>query len=287
MIDLLCREGFVYYDGGFGTMLIASGKKPGERAELMNLEAPETVENIHRLYVEAGSDIICTNTFGACADNMAKYGRTVSEIVTAAVVIAARAAGGKAKIALDIGPIGEFMEPYGDLTYEHAYGLFKEQMTAGEKAGADIIAVETMTALEEAEAAINAAKENTSLPVFATMTFDKNGYTMMGCTIEQFIETAEKCGADAVGMNCSFSPKEMYEVGKRLARNAKIPTIVKLNAGKPDMHGNYSVTPEEFAEQMLPYAQIGIKVVGGCCGTTPEYIRILKYTLESMRSDKI
>lgn len=282
MTDILNKEGFVYYDGGFGTMLIATGKKFKERGEILNISDPETVENIHRAYVEAGSDIICTNTFGACADNLAGSGYSVQEVVTAAVTVAKRAAGGRAKVALDIGPIGDFLEPYGELTEEHAYEMFAEQMIAGEKAGADLIAIETMTAIEEAEIALRAAKENTRLPVFVTMSFDKSGFTMMGCTIERLVETAEYYGANAVGMNCSMEPAEMYSVGERLAKTAKIPAIIKLNAGKPDMYGNYTVSPEQFAEQMIPYAGLGVKIVGGCCGTTPEYIKMLKSALESL-----
>lgn len=280
MMELLNRSGYIYYDGGFGTMLIAAGKKPNERSEIMNIEKPETVEQIHRLYVEVGSDIICTNTFGANANNLKDSGYSVEDVVTAAVANAKRAADDRAKVALDIGPIGEFMEPYGDLTFEEAYELFREQMTAGEKAGADLIAIETMTAIEEMEAAIKAAKENTTLPVFATMSFDKTGHTMMGCTIEDLVELAESNKVDAVGMNCSLSPAEMAEVVRKLTRIAKIPTIIKLNAGKPDMHGNYSVGPEEYVRQLMEYKDLKIKVLGGCCGTTPEYIKAIKTAFE-------
>ncbi len=280
MMEILNRDGFVYYDGGFGTMLIAAGKKPNERGELLNITEPELVEEIHRAYVDAGSDIICTNTFGAYADNLNGCGYSVEEIVSAGVAVAKRAAGDRALVALDSGPIGELLEPYGDLTEEHAYEMFAEQMTAGEKAGADLIAIETMTAMEEVEIALRAAKENTNLPVFVTMSFDKSGFTMMGCTIEQLAETAKRMNADAVGINCSAGPEEMLNVGERLVKSAEIPTIVKLNAGKPDMNGNYSISPEEFAAQMTKYVPFGIKVVGGCCGTTPEYIKALKAALK-------
>ena len=268
--------GFVFYDGAIGTMLQKSGMRPGERPDILNITAPETVENVHRMYVDAGSDIIVTNTFGANANALRATGYSPSEVINAAVSIAKRAAGGRAKVALDIGPLGELLEPVGDLELKNAYDFFKEQAVAGEYAGADFSAIETMSDLAELGAAISAVKDNTSLPVLATMTFDRTGCTYLGCTPEELAETAERLGAAAVGLNCSLAPEEMYSTAERIAKATSLPLIIKPNAGLPDSRtGLYSIGPEEFARQMLPFIKLGVKIVGGCCGTTPEYIREL------------
>jgi len=276
---LIDNRKYIIFDGALGTMLQKNGLEPGKRPDTMSITAPETVERIHRMYVEAGSDIICTNTFGANADTLRKTGYSPQEVITAAVAIAKRACGGAAKVALDIGPTGQLLEPIGDLEFDRAYELFKEQALAGEKAGADFAAIETMSDINELKAAILAAKENTSLPVFATMTFDKTGRTFMGCTLEEFTQMAGQSGASAVGINCSLEPAEMYATAERIAKSTSLPLIVKPNAGLPDsVTGLYSIGPEEFALQMARFADIGVKIVGGCCGTTPEYIRKLKET---------
>ena len=267
----------VFYDGAMGTMLQNCALKPGERPDILNITAPDAVENVHRMYVEAGSDIICTNTFGANACALSGTGYSPGEIIAAAVAIAKRASGGRAKVALDIGPTGQILEPMGDLEAEKAYELFREQALAGEKAGADFAAIETMSDITELKSAISAVVENTGLPVLATMTFDKTGLTYMGCSPELFAETAERLGAAAVGINCSYEPAEMFSTVERIAKATSLPLIVKPNAGLPDREtGKYSVGPAEFASQMAPYAEIGVKIVGGCCGTTPEYIKELR-----------
>jgi len=268
---------YIFYDGAMGTMLYKYGLKSGEKPDLMNITAPEAVESIHRMYIEAGSDIVCTNTFGSNSLNLEGTGYTPSQIITAAVGIAKRACDGSAKVALDIGPTGHVLEPAGELEYEKAYDLFKEMAIAGVKAGADFAAIETMSDLKELKAAITAVSENTKLPILATMTFEKSGFTYMGCTIEAFTETAETLGVAAVGLNCSLEPMEMITVAKRIATATKLPLIVKPNAGLPDaVSGEYHTGAEEFAAQMTAYAKIGAKIVGGCCGTTPDYIRELK-----------
>jgi 5-methyltetrahydrofolate--homocysteine methyltransferase len=171
----------------------------------------------------------------------------------------------------------------GELEVDRAYELFMEQAVAGEMAGADFAAIETMSDLEELKAAISAVRENTKLPVLATMTFNKAGYTFTGCTPELFAEAAEGLGASAVGINCSLEPVEMFSTAERIARATKLPLIVKPNAGLPDgVSGLYGVGPEEFASQMAQYASIGVKIVGGCCGTTPDYIRELRATFLGM-----
>ena len=270
----------VFYDGAMGTMLQNSGLKAGERSDILNITNPDAVYNVHRMYVEAGSDIVCTNTFGANADTLQKTGYSPEEIISAAVAVAKRACGKTAKVALDIGPTGQMLKPLGELDLVRAYELFCQQALAGEKAGADFAAIETMSDLEEFKAALLAVKKNTALPVLATMTFGKNGHTFTGCSAESFSETAKQLGADAVGLNCSYAPADMLETASRIAKSTDLPLIVKLNAGLPDSNtGRYSVTPEEFARQMIPYAAIGAKLIGGCCGTTPEYIRQLRKAL--------
>ena len=267
----------ILYDGAMGTMLQKHGLKPGERPDAMNITSPLAVESVHRMYVEAGSDIVCTNTFGANAAALKGTGYSSAEIIEAAVAIAKRACAGKAKVALDIGPTGALLEPIGDLEFDMAYELFREQAVAGERAGADFAAIETMSDPEELRAAILAVKENTGLPVFATMTFDKTGRTYLGCTPERLAEIAESLGVAAVGVNCSIEPAGMYSTVKRTAAATSLPLIVKLNAGLPDGEtGLYSLGPAEFAQQMAPFMEIGARIIGGCCGTTPEYIRELR-----------
>ena len=276
---------FVFYDGAMGTMLQKRGMKPGSRPDVMNMMNPEVVEDVHRMYVDAGADIICANTFGANPEALRGTGFTPAEVIAAAVSIARRAAGDRAKVALDVGPLGILLEPLGELDSDSAYELFKEQVVAGERAGADFAAIETMSDLSEMEAAIRAAVENTALPVLATMTFEKHGRTYLGCTPEMFAEAAARLGAAAVGLNCSLAPAEMYATAERIAKATSLPLIVKPNAGLPDSRtGSYSIGPEEFVRQMLPFAGIGARVVGGCCGTTPEYIRELKRAFRSCKT---
>ena len=268
---------YIIFDGAMGTMTQKYGLKPGERPDIMNMTAPDAIESINRMYVEAGSDIICANTFGANSHALRGTGYSPQEVIAAAVAIAKRACGGAAKVALDIGPTGQLLEPLGDLEFEEAYESFKEQAIAGEKAGADFAAIETMSDLAEMKAAILAVKENTNLPILASMTFEKTGRTFMGCTPEEFAETAGKLGAAAVGLNCSLEPSEMYMTAQRIVETTDLPLIVKPNAGLPDsVTGLYSIGPEEFARQMAKLTEIGVKIVGGCCGTTPDYIRELK-----------
>jgi len=270
-------DGYIVFDGAMGTMLQKSGLRPGDRPDIMNMTRPDAVENVHRMYIEAGSHIVCTNTFGCNALTLAGTGYSPEEVITAAVAIAKRACGRAAKTALDIGPIGFLLEPVGDFEQERAYGLFRQQALAGEEAGADIAAIETMSCLTELRTAVLAVTENTKLPVFVTMTFDNTGRTYLGCTPEELANTANELGVAAVGLNCSLGPAEMYETAERIARNTSLPLIVKPNAGLPDpISGAYNIGPEEFAAQMTRFAGLGARIVGGCCGTTPEYIFELK-----------
>jgi len=277
------QKKYLLYDGAMGTMLQKAGLEPGEKPDLMNITAPEAVESIHKMYVDAGSDIICTNTFGSNRLNLKDTGYTSEEIITAAVKIAKRASAGRAKVALDIGSTGHLLEPYGDLEPEDAYDIFKEMAVAGEKAGADFVAIETMSDIHELKEAMTAVKENTKLPMLVTMTFEKGGRTFMGVTVEDFVKLAEELGASAIGLNCSLEPPAMEETAKALFEQTKLPIIIKPNAGLPDGEsGAYHTGAEQFAEQMLPYAKMGAKILGGCCGTTPEYIKALKSSLEAI-----
>ena len=265
---------FLILDGGMGTMLQARGLQPGEQPELWNLTHPDEIEAVQREYVRAGSRVLYTNTFGASALKLEKTGHTVREVVTAAVQVTRRAADGTALVALDIGPLGALLEPMGQLSFERAYDLFAEIAEAGARAGADLAVIETMTDLYEAKAALLAVKEKTTLPVFVTMSFEENGRTFMGCTVQSMARTLEGLGADAIGVNCSVGPDLMRPVLEELCRATRLPVIAKPNAGLPDpVDGSYSMGSAEFAALVAPLADLGVTVLGGCCGTNPDYIR--------------
>lgn len=271
------NRNFLFLDGGMGTQLLAAGLQLGQRPELLCFTDPEIVANIHRRYIQAGSDVIYTNTFGANAHKLAGTGYTVEQVVTQAVAVAKKAAEGTAaKVALDIGPIGELLEPLGTLSFEDAYDLFQEMVLAGAAAGADLVVYETMTDLGEVRAAVLAAKENCDLPVYVTMTFEENRRTFTGCTIPAMALTLEGLGVDAMGVNCSLGPKEILPLIREMAEWTDLPLIVKPNAGLPDPETNeYHITPEEFAREMEDFAELGVEILGGCCGTTPDFIRCL------------
>lgn len=278
---------FVILDGAMGTMLQKNGLKSGEKPEIFAFDNPDAVYEVHRSYIESGSDVIYANTFGASRFKMADTGKSVDEIIENSVKIALSASAGRARVALDVGPLGEMLEPNGGLTFEEAYDAFKEQMVAGEKAGCDLIVIETMTDLYEAKAALLAAKENTALPVIVTMSFEKNGRTFSGCSAASCAITLTAHGADAVGINCSLGPEEIYPIAREMSENTDVPVVVKANAGLPDpVSGEYSITAEGFAEAMVKYAHIGVKFVGGCCGTSPEYIASLKSAFEKLEASK-
>lgn len=282
-MDKLFNENFVLLDGALGTMLQSAGMPAGLLPEVYALEHPEIIQNIHRAYVDAGSRIVYTNTFSSNARKLSGSGHSVEEIVTAAVKTAKAAADGKALVALDIGPIGEMMEPAGTLTFDDAYDLFREILTAGEKAGADLAAFETFSDLAELRVGVLAAKENTSLPIFATMTFEEGGRTFTGTLAESFAVIIGGLGVDALGVNCSLGPDKLMPIIRRIAAVTSLPLIVKANAGLPDAHdGHYDIGAQQFADQMEECAEIGVKYIGGCCGTTPEYI----FTLKNRFSDK-
>ena len=266
--------GVLVLDGGMGTVLQQRGLSAGGQPELLNLTRPELIEDIHRAYIAAGSRVIYANTFGANARKLAASGHSVDEVVRAAVGIAKRAATGTGvRVAVDIGPLGELLEPMGNLTFESAYALFAEIAAAGERAGADFAVIETMTDLYEMKAALLAVKENTRLPVLVTMSVEQSGRTFTGCTIASMARTLEGLGADAVGLNCSVGPDLMAPMIRELCANTRLPVACKPNAGLPDpADGHYGMGPEAFAKAMLSCLEAGASVLGGCCGTTPEHI---------------
>ena len=273
----LIKQGTVLLDGAMGTMLQNAGLEAGAAPELLNIDKPELIEDIHRKYVEAGSQIVYANTFGA--NRYKLKNNSVKEIISAGISIAKKACGKKALVALDIGPIGQLLEPSGTMTFEEAYDIFKEQIIAGESA--DVIVFETMTDLYELKAAVLAAKENSRQPIVCTMTFEENRRTFTGCCVSSMALLLNGLGVDAVGINCSLGPSQLIPICKELLEWTDMPVVLKPNAGLPDpVTGKYDVSPEEFAEQMKYAASCGVKIFGGCCGTTPEYISAMKKALD-------
>lgn len=275
------RERILLFDGGTGSLLQEAGLKPGELPETWNLLRPDVVVKLHREYLEAGCDIIKTNTFGA---NRLKYSENgpyrLKEIVGAAMKNAVQAVreAGRGKIALDLGPTGKLLAPMGDLSFEEAVSIYAEVVREG-AADADLILIETMSDTYELKAAVLAAKENCDLPVFATAIFDEKGKLLTGGTPESVIAMLEGLGADAVGINCGLGPVQMKPLAEEFVKYASIPVIVNPNAGLPRSEGGktvYDIGPDEFAAAMEEILNLGISIAGGCCGTTPEHIRKLK-----------
>ena len=289
--EVFDRKRFVLLDGGMGTQLQTRGLQPGQKPELAALEMPDTLTAIHADYARAGADILLANTFGANAKKLAGCPCTVEQIVSASIACARSAAAETgALVALDIGPLGELLVPAGTLRFEDAYAEFAQVIRAGAAAGADLVFLETMTDLYELKAAILAAKENCALPVFTSMSFESRGRTFTGCTVESYAVTAAGLGADAVGINCSLGPKEILPFAQRLCRSvpAGVPVFVKPNAGLPNPDGSYNLNAAEFAAEMKAYASIGVSMVGGCCGTTPDFIAKLRETFAPLvPADKI
>lgn len=267
----------IYLDGAMGTQLQANGLAPGELPEVFMMKHEDLIIQIHKDYVAHGSEILYANTFGANRKKMEKSGYRVETIISKAIELAKKGAEGKAKVALDIGPIGELLEPNGYLSFEEAYDIFKEQIIAGKEAGADLVVFETMSDLLEIKAGILAAKENSNLPIFVTMSFESDGRTFTGCSVESFGVTATRLGVDALGINCSLGPEEIYPIAQRLAKVTSLPLIIKANAGLPDpLTNRYGVDAECFAAQMKKYEALPIRYLGGCCGTTPAFIQTLR-----------
>ena len=280
--ELFKQSNTILLDGGMGTMLQAAGLKLGARPEELNITDPALIEGIHGQYAAAGSRIVNANTFGASAHKLAGSAYTLEQVITAGIENCKRAcAPYGALTALDVGPLGELLEPSGTLAFEDAVAEYARIVKAGEAARADLIFFETYTDLYELKAALLAAKENTHLPILASMSFEAGGRTFTGCTVESFAATARGLGADAVGINCSLGPKEIFPMAKRLAEAVpgNFPVFVKPNAGLPRADGSgYDITPQLFALQMKPYRELHLFAAGGCCGTTPEFIKLLNGT---------
>ena len=267
----------IFFDGGLGSLLQERGLKPGELPETWNLTRPEVLYDIHRAYLDAGADIILANTFGA---NGFKYDN-LEEIVTAAIVNAKKAvadSGRKAYVALDMGPTGKLLKPMGTLDFEECVSIYADVVRYGAKAGADLILIETMSDTYELKAAVLAAKENSNLPVVATVVFDEHHKMLTGATPEVVVAMLEGLRVDAIGMNCGLGPKQMKPIFETMARYASIPLVITPNAGLPRSENGktvYDVGPEEFAEDMEEIINMGAWMAGGCCGTTPAHIKAL------------
>ena len=283
LLERLGKE-LLFFDGGMGTLLQAEGLQPGELPETWNIERKETIRKIHQSYFEAGSDIVLTNTFGANALKFHDENCSLKAIIDAAVEnvrFGAKAGirdGRDYYVALDIGPTGKLLKPLGDLSFEDAYEAFKEVVQYGEKAGADLIHIETMSDTYEVKAAVLAAKENTNLPVFATMIFDDKGKLLTGGDVPSVVALLEGLRVDALGINCGMGPKQMLPILQQIAQYTSLPIIVKPNAGLPkqrDGQTYYDVTPDDFAKQLQEIVKAGACVIGGCCGTTPKHIRAM------------
>ncbi|MBR4173555.1 MAG: homocysteine S-methyltransferase family protein [Clostridia bacterium] len=287
------KNNIVYLDGGTGTLLQQAGLKAGEFPELWNISHPDIIESLHRSYFDAGSNIVCTNTFGA---NSLKFeGEELEKIVSAAIKNAKNAAksskGTQEKfVALDIGPSGRLLAPYGDFDFEDAVACFSQTVKLGVKYGADLILIETMSDSYETKSALLAAKENSSLPVFVSNAYGEDGNLMTGASPEAMCAMLEGMGADAIGLNCSFGPKQLIPVAERLLKVASVPVLLKPNAGLPkivDGKTVYDVPPEDFAKSVTEMLGKGVRIAGGCCGTTPDYIKALTERSNGIRPTEI
>ena len=276
----LTENKILLFDGAMGTMLQSRGLKLGELPELYNLTHPELVTAIHREYVQAGADVVSANTFQAHGLKLSGE-HSVEEIVAAGIACAK--ASGARYVALDVGSLGQLLEPMGTLSFERAYEVFAEQMIAGEKAGADLILIETVSDLYEAKAAVLAAKENTSLPVICSMTFQEDGRSFVGCDALTMTMTLQGLGVDALGVNCSLGPEKLRPLVETILKYSRVPVIVQANAGLPEIccgAAHYAESPEDYAESVLSMVKSGVRIVGGCCGTSPEFIRLLRKRFE-------
>ncbi len=280
--NLINSNPAILLDGGFGTELFKRGYPVGKDTVLAVFSHPETVEEIHRSYVNAGSNIIFADTFGANAFKLSNSEYSVEKTIAKAVSIAKKATSGtNTLVAVDVSTTGKLLYPTGDLTFEEAYECYKEVAVCGEKAGADLFALETFTDLREARIALLAIKDNSDLPVMVTVTFDENGKTMNGSTPETAAIALNAVGADAVGLNCSLGPDKLKNIVEKFLKYSRTPVIVKPNAGLPDPKtGEYSMAAEDFANYMAEFYEMGVSVLGGCCGTNPQYISAVKNALK-------
>ena len=264
----------LYLDGAMGSLLQAKLENIGPVPEALTLTHPEIIQDIHRAYIEAGADIITTCTFGANGYKLNDTEYDQGAIITAAVKLAKELKPGY--VALDIGPLGALIGSLGEISFDEAYHYFAQMVEIGAAAGADVLLIETVTDIYEMKAAVLAAKEHSNLPVIASMTFEENGRTLTGSDPQTVVTVLEALGVDAIGINCSTGPDKMMPVIDTLLKYASVPVVVQPNAGLPrvvDGKTFYDITSDEFAAYMAEIAQNGASVLGGCCGTTPEYIQ--------------
>ncbi|WP_456342498.1 homocysteine S-methyltransferase family protein [Thermovibrio sp.] len=275
-------------DGGMGTMLMKKGLDVNYAPELLNLKHPEVLKEIHSEYIEAGADIIETNTFGSNRIKLSHYGLEdkVRELTAAGVKLAREVAQGRALVALSVGPTGVFVEPVGDYTFDEIVDVFKEQIEAGAEAGADLILIETMSDIKEAKAAVVAAQEVCDLPVMVSMTYQEDGRTLLGTPPEVSAAVFEGFNVAAVGANCSLGPESFVELVKRMAETTYTPIVVYANAGLPVLKDGktiYPEPPETFRKYAVEFVKAGANIIGGCCGTTPEHIRAIKEAVKDLK----
>ena len=277
---LLKSREFLFLDGATGTLIQKSGVSYDHNPETLNMTHPDLITSFHRAYIDAGSDLVYANTFGANSYKLEGCGYTTDAIIKAALQNAKAATEGtEVLVALDVGPIGQLLEPAGALSFEDAYDLFAEEMDAADEA--DVIVIETMTDLYEAKAAVLAAREHApGKPILVTMTFETTGRTFAGVSAEAAALTLSGLGVSALGVNCSLGPKDLEPVIERMSHYTDLPLIFKPNAGLPDPNSSeYDIGPQEFADAVRSITKHGLKLVGGCCGTTPEYIACMKKAL--------
>lgn len=291
-IDYL-KNNLVFLDGGMGTLLQAQGLKPGEHPERWNISHPDIITSIHKAYYDAGSNVVCTNTFGA---NSLKFDDAeLKQIIKTAVDNAKQAKALSSNtspmfIALDIGPSGKLLKPLGDLDFEEAVNVFAKTVKLGVECGVDLIVIETMNDSYETKAALLAVKENCNLPVIVTNAYGEDEKLMTGATPEAMVALLEGMGADAIGANCSLGPKQLVNVAKKLIESASVPVVLKPNAGLPKtVNGKtvFDVLPEDFAAELVEIIKQGVRVAGGCCGTTPDYIRALTLKAKALQPKTI
>ncbi len=285
MLNNLLKKDLIFLDGAMGTMVFDSGIEVPKHVEELNLTNPELIKQIHQKYLDAGSDIIYSFTFSA---NSYKYDDSeydVKEIIRTGVANAKEVAKDRL-VALDIGPIGTLLEPSGTLKFEEAYEIFKEIIEAGKDA--DLIVFETMSDLYELKAGILAAKENCDLPIMTSMTFEQNGRSFTGTSVKAFVTTVEALGVDVLGVNCSLGPIELQPIVKEICESTNLPVMVKANAGLPNPQTNeYDLDIETFLSAYQEFMKYGVKIIGGCCGTTPDYVRALYDNLTYNAKDDV
>ena len=271
------KDNVLFLDGAMGTVLQNSGVNPGKYPEAMNITHPDVVYGVHDAYFKAGTKLVLSNTFGASAHKMAGCEYTPQQVIEAGVKLAKKAAAANGGFAaLDIGPLGQLLEPMGTMTFEEAYEDFAMQVRAGAAAGADLVFIETMTDLYEVKAAVLAVKENCDLPVFTTMSFEQNMHTFAGTSLSSMAITLDGLGVDALGINCSLGPVEMLPMAREMKKWTDKPIIIKPNAGLPCLVNDktvYNITDNDFASAMEEIMALGVNVVGGCCGTTPDMLK--------------